>query len=238
MLPVRQSPAAPDDLEARREPRVVVQVNRVRNGIVERQEADAAIGGLLGEVDGCDASEGEGDGGVRRVRVGCGRVTRYYSLGSQHSLTSGAHLGRNPRSCRNAKSRNLRGSDAMSGRTATLPACGVDHSQVNCVESDEMLCVTAPMMAPCTRRGARARSGTIDAKSRTGIEIRRRGMVRSARRLTLCTKTWRVCLCSREARGVNHLQRDEASCLTECRQGVRVPSSIAPEAAFSPCHLQ
>lgn len=70
VLAVRERPAAPDDLQAARVARVIVQIDGVRDGVVEGQEADAAVGGLLGEVDRRDAGEGEGDGGIRCVRVG------------------------------------------------------------------------------------------------------------------------------------------------------------------------
>lgn len=61
---------------------------------------------------------------------------------------------------------------------------GRAHVQVSWVESDEMLCVTAPVMAPSTVRGANASRGTDDAAHLAGIHSLGRGMTgRKGRRL-------------------------------------------------------
>lgn len=67
---IEQRPARPDNLQTVRVRRVVVQVERVVHRSVDGQLADTSVCLLFGEVGDADADEREGDGGVRRVRVG------------------------------------------------------------------------------------------------------------------------------------------------------------------------
>lgn len=74
MLSVRERPAAPDHLQTAGQARIVVEVDGVRYGIVEGEEADAPVRRAFGEVDCGDTGEGEGDGRIGRVRVGWRRA--------------------------------------------------------------------------------------------------------------------------------------------------------------------
>lgn len=74
MLPVRESTAAPNHLQTAEQARIVVEVDCVRYGVVQGEEADTPIRRAFGEVDCGDAGEGEGDGCIGRVRVGWRRA--------------------------------------------------------------------------------------------------------------------------------------------------------------------
>lgn len=175
VLSVRERTAAPDHLQAAGQARIVVEVDGVRYGIVEGEEADAPVRGAFGEVDCGDPGEGEGDGRIGRVRVGWKRA-----LSAQAQVSVGL-CGLYPTLIKALSGVGTPSAGICIVGTRVSPSdfnrFGTARNvQVSWVESDEILCMTAPVMAPSTVRGANASRGTDDAAHLAGNHSLGRGM--------------------------------------------------------------